>query len=52
LVLNKGEIAEFDCAANLLEKKDSLFYNMVMQTGPDASAKLIEKAIEARANPL
>lgn len=33
LVLEKGEIAEFDTPANLLKKKDSLFYSLCKEGG-------------------
>ncbi|CDK29967.1 unnamed protein product [Kuraishia capsulata CBS 1993] len=33
LVLEKGEVAEFDTPANLLKKKDSLFYSLAEQGG-------------------
>ncbi|KAG2736015.1 hypothetical protein G9P44_000105 [Scheffersomyces stipitis] len=33
IVLEKGEVAEFDTPANLLKKKDSLFYSLCKQGG-------------------
>ncbi|GME75126.1 unnamed protein product [[Candida] boidinii] len=33
LVLEKGEVAEFDTPANLLKKKDSLFYSLCKEGG-------------------
>ncbi|KAF9129887.1 Multiple drug resistance-associated protein-like transporter 1, partial [Linnemannia schmuckeri] len=33
LVLEQGRIAEFDSPANLLEKKDGLFYGLAAQSG-------------------
>lgn len=33
LVLSAGRVAEFDTPANLLEKKDSLFYSLTKEAG-------------------
>ncbi|GMF00722.1 unnamed protein product [Ambrosiozyma monospora] len=33
IVLEKGEVAEFDTPANLLKKKDSLFYSLCKEGG-------------------
>lgn len=42
LVLEKGEMAEFDTPLQLLSKKDGIFYSMVQATGP-SSAEYLEK---------
>ena len=35
LVMDAGQVIEFDAAYNLLKDRNGLFYSMVNQTGPD-----------------
>jgi len=50
LVLNRGEVAEFDSAANLLRNPGSMFSSMVQQTGPETAQSLTSKANAAAAS--
>lgn len=47
LVLNKGQIVEYDHPAKLLITPNSTFLSMVSQTGPSAAIKLIDRAFES-----
>ncbi len=40
MVLNRGELAEYDKPAALLERPDTIFSSMVEATGPEQSAHL------------
>ena len=44
LVLDDGEIAEFDSPGKLLENPDGHLYQLVDQTGPNAKRKLSQMA--------
>ncbi|THH27072.1 hypothetical protein EUX98_g7110, partial [Antrodiella citrinella] len=46
LVLDKGELAEFDTPWNLLQKQDSIFRNMCLKSGTYAE---LEEAAKAKA---
>jgi ATP-binding cassette subfamily C (CFTR/MRP) protein 4 len=47
LVMNRGQVKEFDRPSRLLQRPDSLFHRMVEQTGDVAARKLFEMAEEA-----
>ncbi|KAG0043171.1 hypothetical protein BGZ83_011761 [Gryganskiella cystojenkinii] len=49
LVLDHGEIKEFDTPANLLARPDSVFASMVDETGPANAALLRSLALQAAA---
>ena len=44
LVLDDGEVMEFDSPGKLLENSDGHFAQLVDQTGPRAKRKLIQMA--------
>ncbi|ORY40364.1 P-loop containing nucleoside triphosphate hydrolase protein [Rhizoclosmatium globosum] len=44
LVLKDGEVSEFDTPANLLQNADSLFTDLVNETGPEMAALLKQMA--------
>lgn len=46
LVMEEGTMVEFDHPHNLLQKKESVFYKMVEQTGLDAADLLHRLAAE------
>ena len=46
-VMNKGQVKEFDSPYTLLQTQTSLFRKMVDRTGPSASRKLYQMALEA-----
>ena len=46
LVLDKGELVEFDTPWNLLQKEDGIFRNMCLKSGSYAE---LEAAAKARA---
>lgn len=51
MVMDAGQLVEFDSPFNLLSDKNSLFSNLVVQTGTTTSEilrNLAEKAQEAR----
>lgn len=49
LVLDQGELIEYDAPLTLLEKPDSTFRAMAMQTGEfDVLLKIAKEATEAR----
>ena len=45
--MSDGEVKEFDSPYNLLQDPSSLFYKMVQKTGPSASKKLQQMALDA-----
>lgn len=45
--MDNGEVREFDSPYNLLQDARSLFYRMVQKTGPSASKKLQQMALDA-----
>ena len=45
--MSNGELKEVDSPYNLLQDTRSLFYNMVQKTGPSASNKLQQMALDA-----
>ena len=47
-MMSNGQIKEFGSPYRLLQNPDSQLYNMVEKTGPEASEKLHQMAIEAR----
>ena len=46
-VMNRGQVKEFGSPYNLLQDHRSLFYKMVQKTGPSASKKLQQMALDA-----
>ncbi len=46
-VMNNGQVKEFDSPYTLLQNPGSQFKRMVEQTGPYASRKLYQMAVEA-----
>ncbi|XP_053212746.1 ATP-binding cassette sub-family C member 4-like [Panonychus citri] len=48
LVLDAGQVVEFDIPYELLQKKSSIFSQLVTQTGKSMSAKLLKMAADAR----
>ena len=45
--MDNGTVKEFDSPYNLLQDHRSLFYKMVQKTGPSASKKLQQMALDA-----
>ena len=45
--MNRGQVREIDSPYALLQRPRSLFHRMVEQTGPSASRKLHQMALEA-----
>ena len=45
--MDNGEVKELDSPYNLLQDPRSLFYKMVQKTGPSASKKLQQMALDA-----
>ena len=45
--MSSGQVKEFETPYSLLQKPDSLLYKMVEKTGPAASRKLHQMALEA-----
>ena len=50
LLLNEGEVMEFDAPYKLLEKEDGYFTHLVDQTGEESSAQLKAIALENKKN--
>jgi len=46
IVMENGNIAEFDHPYKLLENKDGIFYDLVQKTGPSSSMHLMKVAFE------
>ena len=46
-VMNRGQVRELDSPYALLQRPHSQFHRMVEQTGPSASRKLLQMALEA-----
>ncbi len=46
--MSNGRVKEFDSPYRLLQNSDSQLYKMVEKTGPEASQKLHQMALEAR----
>lgn len=44
IVLDKGELVEFDTPLNLIEKEDGIFRNMCMKSGTFAELEAAAKA--------
>ena len=44
--MDNGEVKELDSPYNLLQDPRSLFYKMVQKTGPSASKKLQQMALD------
>ena len=47
-MMSNGRVKEFGSPYRLLQNPDSQLYKMVEKTGPEASEKLHQMAIEAR----
>ena len=45
--MDSGAVKEFDTPYNLLQDHRSLFYKIVQKTGPSASKKLQQMALDA-----
>lgn len=48
LVLDAGQVVQFDTPYNLLQDASGIFFNLVEQTGPQMSARLRKAAAEAK----
>ena len=49
LVIDDGQVAEFDSAHNLLQNQDSLLYKLVAETGANQAEQLAAQAAEKHA---
>ena len=47
-VMSRGQVKEFDTPFHLLQNSNSQLYKMVEKTGPTASQKLHQMALDAR----
>lgn len=45
--MSKGQLKEYDSPYHLLQNSQSLLYNMVKKTGPNAAKKLQQMALDA-----
>lgn len=50
IVMDEGKIVEFDHPYNLLQKPETIFYKMVLETGRETSIYLEDIALDAFLN--
>lgn len=48
LVLDAGQLIQYDTPYNLLHEQNGIFYHLVQQTGPQMAAKLTALASAAK----
>ena len=48
LVLDAGQVIQYDTPYNLLQNQNGIFYHLVQQTGTQMAAKLISSANTAK----